>query len=237
MLLQLKLFAFLLFTLCIEIHAQSIVKGKIYDAKTDSIVAAVNVYNLNTKQSARSDLSGSYSIIAEEGDQLVFSIVGYKPDTTTVVYSMLLAQHDVTLRNEVITLKNVTITSSYQGDSLARRNFYDKMYTLPNITGRNTPQYGFGISISPFSHFSSEAKQKRQLKKRLIKEEQEYYVDRSFPKQWVGSITGLRGDSLTRFMILYRPSYSFCRKSSKEQMLIYVSEKLKEFKKPKPTTF
>jgi len=46
----------------------------------------------------------------------------------------------------------------------------------------------------------------------------------------------LRGDSLTRFMILYRPSYSFCRKSSKEQMLIYVSEKLKEFKKSKPTT-
>ena len=227
-----------LFFLCIfnQVSAQLIVKGKIYDAETDSVIVAVNVYNLNTKQSARSDLSGSYSIIAEEGDQLVFSIVGYKPDTTTVVYSMLLAQHDVTLRNEVITLKNVTITSSYQGDSLARRNFYDKMYTLPNITGRNTPQYGFGISLSPFSHFSSEAKQKRQLKKRLIKEEQEYYVDRSFPKQWVASITGLRGDSLTRFMILYRPSYSFCRKSSKEQMLIYVSEKLKEFKKSKPTT-
>jgi hypothetical protein len=103
MFLRLKLFAFLLFTVCIEIHAQSIVKGKIYDAKTDSVVAAVNVYNLNTKQSTRSDLSGSYSIIAEEGDQLVFSIVGYTPDTTTVVYSMLLAQHDVTLRNEVIT--------------------------------------------------------------------------------------------------------------------------------------
>ena len=232
MFLRLKLVAFLLFTFSMEIHAQSIVKGKIYDAKTDSVIATVNVYNVNTKRSARSDLSGSYSIIAAEGDQLVFSIVGYKPDTVTVVYSMLLAQHDVTLRNEVITLKNVTVTGSYQADSLARRKYYENMYTLPNITGRNTPQYGFGISLSPFSHFSSEAKQKRQLKKRLIKEEQEYYVDRSFPKQWVASITGLRGDSLNRFMMLYRPSYSFCRKSSREQMLIYVSEKLKEFKKP-----
>ena len=232
MFLRLKLFALLLFTFCLEIHAQSIVKGNIYDAKTDSVIAAVNVYNVNTKRSARSDLNGSYSIIAAEGDQLVFSIAGYKPDTVTVEYFMLLAQHDVTLHNEIITLKNVTVTGSYQGDSLARRNFYDKMYTLPNITGRNTPQYGFGISLSPFSHFSSEAKQKRQLKKRLIKEEQEYYVDRSFPKQWVASITGLRGDSLTRFMTLYRPGYSFCRKSSREQMLVYVSEKLKEFKKP-----
>jgi hypothetical protein len=232
MLLRLKLFIFLLFSFCIGIHGQSIVKGKVYDAKTDSVLLAVNVYNVNTKQSARSDLSGSYSIIATEGDQLVFSVMGYKPDTVTVVYSMILAQHDVTLRSEIITLKNVTVTSSYQGDSLARRNYYDNMYTLPNITGHNTPQYGFGISLSPFSHFSREAKQKRQLKKRLIKEEQEYYVDRSFPKQWVASITGLRGDSLTRFMTLYRPGYSFCRKSSREQMLVYVSEKLKEFKKP-----
>ena len=215
-----------------EINAQSIVKGNIYDAKTDSVIAAVNVYNVNTKRSARSDLNGSYSIVAAEGDQLVFSIAGYKPDTVTVAYYMLLAQHDVTLRNEVITLKNVTVTSSYQADSIARRNNYENMYKLPNITGRNTPQYGFGISLSPFSHFSSEAKQKRQLKKRLIKEEQEYYVDRSFPKQWVASVTGLRGDSLNRFMMLYRPSYSFCRKSSREQMLIYVSDKLKEFKKP-----
>jgi hypothetical protein len=232
MFLRLKVVAFLLFTFCIEIHAQSIVKGKVYDAKTDSVIATVNVYNVNTKRSARSDRSGSYSIIAAEGDQLVFSITGYKPDTVTVEYFMLLAQHDVTLHNEVITLKNVTVTSSYQADSLARRNYYENMYTLPNITGRNTPQYGFGISLSPLSHFSSEAKQKRQLKKRLIKEEQEYFVDRSFPKQWVASITGLRGDSLSRFMMLYRPGYSFCRKSSREQMLIYVSEKLKEFKKP-----
>jgi hypothetical protein len=216
-----------------DVHAQSTVKGKIYDAKTDSTIAAVNVFNINTKQSAHSDISGSYSITATEDDQLVFSIVGYRPDTVTVVYSMLLAQHDVTLRNEIITLKNVTVTSSYQGDSLARRNYYDNMYKLPNITGHNTPQYGFGISLSPFSHFSQEAKQKRQLKKRLIKEEEEYYVERSFPKQWVASMTGLRGDSLIRFMMLYRPSYSFCRKSSREQMLIYVSEKLKEFKKPK----
>ena len=235
MLLRPILFALLIFTFSIEIHAQSGVKGKIYEAKTDSVISSVNVYNLNTKLSARSGIDGSYSINAAEGEQLVFSIVGYEPDTVTVLYSMLLVHHDVTLHREVISLKNVTVTSSYQADSLARRDFYGDIYNLPGITGRNTPAHGFGISVSPFSFFSAEARQKRQLKKRLIKEEQEYYVDRSFPKQWVASVTGLQGDSLTRFMILYRPSYSFCRKSSREQMLIYVSEKLQEFKRSKGT--
>jgi len=226
------LFALLSTILCIDICGQSSVNGKIYEAKTDSLISAVNISNLNTKVSTRSDLNGSYSIAASEGDQLVFSIVGYKPDTVTIAYYMLMAKYDVTLYKEVITLKNVTVTSSYQADSLARRNYYNNVYNLPGITGRNTPAHGFGISFSPFSYFPRQAKQKRQLKKRLIKEEQEYYIDRSFPKQWVASVTGLQGDSLTRFVILYRPAYSFCRKSSREQMLLYVNEKLKEFKKP-----
>lgn len=225
--------ALLFFTVSAGIYGQTIVKGKVYEAITDSVIKGVNVFNLNTKQSFRTDVDGSYSITAAEGEQLVFSIVGYRPDTVTVEFSMLLTQHDVTLYREVISLKNVTVTSSYSADSLARRNYYSDAYNLPGITGRNTPQHGFGVSVSPFSYFSYRAKQQRQLKKKLIKQEQEYYVDRAFPKAWVAAVTGLTGDSLTRFMVLYRPSYSFCRKSSKEQMLIYVSEKLKEFKKPK----
>ncbi len=222
-----------------EITAQDNVKGKIYDAQTDSTIAGVNVFNLNTKQSVRSGSDGSYTIAASEGDRIMFSRVGFKPDTATVIYSMLLALYDVTLYKEIITLKNVTITSSYQKDSLARRIYYNDIYAKqPGITGLNTPQYGFGVSVSPLSYFSYRAKQKRQLKKRLLKQEEESYVDRSFPKEWVSKLTGLRGDSLSRFMMLYRPSYKFCRENNREKMLIYISDKLKEFKKAdKPVAF
>lgn len=212
-------------------NAQNVVKGKIYEAQTDSTIAAVNVYNLNTKHSAHSGMDGNYLIVAAEDDWLVFSVTGFKSDTVTVTYSMLLTQYDVTLYRQIVTLKNVTVTSSYQADSLARRNYYSNIYEKqPGITGRNTPSNGFGISLSPVSYFSHDARQKRQLKKRLIKQEQENYVDRCFPVDWVAKVTGLRGDSLFRFISFYRPSYSFCRKNSREQMLLYVNEKFKEFK-------
>ena len=107
------LFALLSFTVPIGIYGQTIVKGKVYEAITDSVIKGVNVFNLNTKQSSRTDVDGSYSITAAEGEELVFSIIGYYPDTVMVVYSMLLIQHDVTLYREVISLKNVTVTSSY----------------------------------------------------------------------------------------------------------------------------
>ena len=227
----------LLLNICFEITAQNNVKGKVYDSQTDSTIAGVNVYNLNTKLSVRSGSDGSYTIAASEGDRIMFSRIGFRPDTATVIYSMLLTLHEVTLYKEIITLKNVTVTSSYQMDSLSRRNYYNDIYAKqPGITGFNRPPDGFGVSVSPLSYFSYRAKQKRQLKRRLIKQEEESYVDRSFPKEWVAKLTGLRGDSLTRFMILYRPSYKFCRENSREKMLLYVNDKLKEFKKIyKPT--
>ena len=227
----------LLLNICFEITAQNNVKGKVYDSQTDSTIAGVNVYNLNTKLSVRSGSDGSYTIGASEGDRIMFSRIGFRPDTATVIYSMLLTLHEVTLYKEIITLKNVTVTSSYQMDSLSRRNYYNDIYAKqPGITGFNRPPDGFGVSVSPLSYFSYQAKQKRQLKRRLIKQEEESYVDRSFPKEWVAKLTGLRGDSLTRFMILYRPSYKFCRENSREKMLLYVNDKLKEFKKIyKPT--
>jgi len=225
--------ALFLVCICNQVDAQLIVKGKIYDAETDSVIVAVNVYNLTTKQYARSGSSGNYAIAAAEGERLVFSMAGFKPDTVIVTYHMLLIESDVTLHKQIVTLKNVTVTSSYQADSLARRNYYSHIYEKqPGITGLNTPSYGFGLSLSPFSYFSHKAKQKRQLKKRLTKQEEENYIDRCFPVEWVARLTGLRGDSLARFMALYRPSYSFCRKNDRERMLLYISDKFKEFKKP-----
>ncbi|HKC37417.1 MAG TPA: carboxypeptidase-like regulatory domain-containing protein, partial [Chitinophagaceae bacterium] len=178
--------ALLFLSICCEVDAQSILKGKIYEAQTDSAIVAVNVYNLNTKHSVRSGIDGSYIISAAEGEQIVFSMAGFKPDTLTVTYSMLLTEYDVTLHKQVITLKNVTVTNSYQADSLARRNYYSNIYDKqPGLTGHNTPASGFGIVLSPLSYFSPEARQKRRLKKRLIKEEREDYINRSFPIQWV----------------------------------------------------
>ena len=210
-------------------------KGKIYEAQTDLTLATVNIYNLHTKHSVRSGIDSNYTIAATEGEQLVFSMTGFKPDTVTVTYSMLLTQCDVTLYKQIVILKNVTVTSSYYADSLARRNFYSNIYEKQaGITGRNTPASGVGVSLSPVSYFFHEARQKRQLKRRLIKQEVENYIDRCFPIEWVANLTGLHGDTLLRFMSLYRPSYSFCRKNNREQILLYINEKFKEFKNPAP---
>lgn len=216
-----------------SLFSQSLIRGKIYKTANDAVVADVNVFNLNEKFSARSDSSGNYSIRSKEGDKIVFSATGFYNDTITVSYDMLLIPFDVSLVIKVISLKPVTVTKSYKADSVARRNYYQDIYAKqPGITGYNRPADGVGIVLSPASYFSAKSRQKRQLKKRLIEQEQDDFIDFSFPSQWVEQFTGLHGDSLRLFMYRYRPSYSFCRKTNRQGMLFYINEKIKEFRKP-----
>jgi CarboxypepD_reg-like domain len=216
------------------LYAQQQVKGKIYSASTDSVVNAASVYNKNLRVLAFSGSNGFYTIQASEGDTLIFSAIGYMPDTLTVQFHMLLVQNDITLQMRIITLQNVNVTGNYSEDSLNRRNYYKNIFKKqPGVTGYNRPADGFGIVLSPLSYLSRSSKQKRTLKKRLLKQDQDDYIDRQFPAEWVSGLTGLKGDSLNLFMYRYRPSYEFCRKTDRQGMIIYISDKLKEFMKPK----
>lgn len=228
------LFILVMLGLCHLVSAQQTLKGKVYEAFTDSVLSTINIFNTHTKNSVRSAADGSYSIAASEGDIIIFSASGFKTDTITVSFSLLLTPFDLSLHRQVVSLKEVRVTGSYQADSLARRNYYSHIYAKQaGITGRNRPANGVGVTLSPVSFFSRESKQKRGLRKRLEKEEKESYIDHSFPLPWVKNVTGLDGDSLSLFMYRYRPSYKFCRKTGRQGMLIYINDKLREFKDPK----
>lgn len=224
---------FLLLVLAADVSAQQKVSGKIYERVTDSLIPGVNVFNSRTKLSVRSGFDGRYAIDAREDDRIIFSLAGFKSDTINVTFDKLFTNHNVTLLVQYISLKGVTVIGGYNVDSLNRRNEYRHIYEgQKGITGGNRPASGVGISLSPLSFFSSKAKQGRKLKKRLIEDEQEAYIDFMFSKEWVKQLTRLNDDSLRLFMYRYRPSYKFCRNNDRAGMLLYINSKLKEYRKP-----
>lgn len=214
------------------LYAQSTLNGRIYEKASDSVVAGINVWNNTTKASVRSDKEGRYSIAVNEGDIIIFSGAGFVNDTLVVSYDKLLTQQDITMEIQFISLRGVKVNNSYYKDSLARRNEYSNVYNQKGITGGNRPTDGVGVSVSALSFFSYKAKKQRELKRKLERDEEESYIDYSFPVEMVKNFTRLEGDSLRLFMYRYRPSYEFCRKTDRANMLVYVSDKLKEFRKP-----
>jgi len=208
--------------------AQQLLKGKIYDSQTDSVLASTTVYNATRKQYSLSAREGDYSIEVREGDKIVFTSVGYLPDTVKVLNYMIDAGYDVTMTLKNSLLKNVTVRApNYKEDSMERREDYAAFYNRPKkqIISKTGPQNGVGMAFSPIGFFSKRSKNKKMAKNLEYQEEQDF-VDYAFSRRYIEKLTNLHGDSLLNFMLRYRPSYEFCRGASEEDMLHYVNDKL-----------
>lgn len=233
------LYRFISFSILIFLQqitfAQTFLKGKIHKAGSDSIGAYVTVTNITKAFVQLSSANGVYSIEANDKDKIVFSYVGYASDTVIVEQQLLITGYDAYLAiGKAVTLLGVTVTGNYRIDSLERRKYYENIYNKQTkITGGNAPADGFGIVFSPVSFFSKSGKQTRGLKKRLKKQEENYFIDYVFSPAWVSSITGLKGDSLRLFMYQHRPSYKFCRDKDRTTLILYINDRLKEFRNPK----
>lgn len=223
------LFAFISFAS----FGQNIVKGRVNNFTSDTIMPLPNatVKNIISGETILSDKNGNYSIHAKENDQIVFSYVNFTNDTITITPQYFISGYDAALMDKETYLKGVTVRANYAVDSLARREEYRDVFDKPaGITGGNTPQAGVGVSLSPISYFSKRARQKRKFKKRLVNQEEEYYIDYVFSVGRVAHLTGLRGEQLSDFMYRYRPSYELCRQLSYAEMTIYISNKFVEYK-------
>jgi hypothetical protein len=218
--------------------AQIILKGKLMDSKSDLPLAGVTIYNSSQKIYKKSGYDGQYSIFSYDRDTLIFSFVGYRSDTVEVFADRIQDGLDVGLKAlPPKLLDTFTVRSrSYILDSLQRRQDYAAFYKQPlhNATGGNTPSSGFGISLSPISYFSKQERSKRAFKKRLQNNEEQAYIDFHFSPSYVYRLTGLTGDTLQQFVRKYRPSYDFLRSKTSEDLVWYVNESLKAYKKTQP---
>lgn len=213
--------------------AQKMLIGRVNNYTYDSIKPLPNatVINITRGSSTLSDANGNYKIQAWENDRVVFSNISYTSDTIVVQQQQFISGYDAALVRKDLFLSNVTVYADYRQDSLRRREEYANIFgKQPGITGGNTPAAGAGIVLSPVSYFSKNAKQKRLLKKKLLKDEQETYIDYVFSPGRVSTLTRLRGDALQAFFNRYRPTYELARQLGYEGMVMYINNKLKEFR-------
>lgn len=228
----------LIFFLVLPSHGWSrqFLTGKIYKKNSTETLLSVSIHNITRQRYDLSDEDGSYRIPAAPGDHIAFSSVGYMADTLTVTASLLTANCPIYLdiRPQELQAVRVGQYSNYQLDSMDRRKEYAWVYdhdNTPRFARDRQGSDGVGITMNIFRNSSSAAKQRIHLEKRLEKEEEDYYVDSRYNKDYVAKITHLKGDSLKEFMRRYRPSYDYCRKAATVDILVYISDSYKQYMK------
>src|SRR6201996_8422867 len=162
--------------------AQQFLTGKVLRKGSTEGLLSVSIHNITAQRYDLSEEDGSYKIQAAPGDHIAFSSVGYKADTLTVTASLLTAACPIYLdiRAQTLQAARVGEFSNYQLDSMDRRKEYAWVYDH-----ENTPRFahdrqgadGVGVTMNIFRNTSSAAKQRISLKKRLEKEEEDYFVD------------------------------------------------------------
>ena len=99
------MFAFLL--LQISVSAQSSIKGKVTDAANGNPIIGASITVGKTKLSVVSDAQGAFSILANVGDQLTISSIGYTASSVLASNSIL----NIKLKPSSSELDEVVVTA------------------------------------------------------------------------------------------------------------------------------
>ena len=218
------------------------IKGKVVDNNTKLPIngAIVSVGN----KVVFTNILGEFSIAATENDSLKVTCFAYKP------YRLLVSNTMETLHIELepakIVLNEVTIHSNrereHKKDSAYNRQFYAKEFNYkgPKIidafvpsasVSNNTSQLLTIDVITLVKALTKKNTHEYKFNKLLLRDEQTEYINQKFNHGIVSRVTGLKGDTLSAFIVQYRPTYKFAHKATDYDMELYIKECYKKFLK------
>ncbi len=158
-------------------------------------------------------------------------------------------------KQQSILLKEVTVRAipDFRLDSIKTRKEYSSVFNykspgfkdifipisfnkntpvFPNIATNNTSTL-ISLNLLQVVGLITQSKAPvSKLQKKLLKDEENNYVDEMFSKQKVTAETGLKGDSLQNFMDRYRPSIIEIKRMTSYELMVYIKKSYAEFIKP-----
>ena len=233
------LFSFLLLFLCKTATAQIIISGTVYDSTKLYVVPGVIVKSTGGG-STLTDSLGVYHINTTVNDSISF----YYNNKPTQKFPVRLISNyndfDISLQVKVFEkfklLKEVKIFSkSYKQDSAENRTTYAKIfgYEKPGIKSTMSPGTPPGLDINELINMFKFRRNKlnRVFQDRLLYEEEDKYVSYKFNSTLLKRVTGLTGERLDKYKMLYRPSYEFIVTATELEFYEYILHTADKFKK------
>jgi hypothetical protein len=210
--------------------AQVKVSGRIYDISKYRPLEAVSVLT-SSGSGTVSDSLGRFSIIVNEKDSIWFSYLNKPTPKYPVRTIPNLQNFEISLHVTSTDLKEVKVTPpDYKLDSIQNRLDYARAFNFhkPGIgSSLNVgPSGGAGLDLDEFIHMFQFRRNKRMLafQQRLLKEEEDRFIDHRFNRALVIRLTQLRGESLNTFMKRYRPPIDFVETSTDYEFQDYIKK-------------
>lgn len=222
-----------IFLLCHQfVAAQVRVSGTVYEMNRTVPLAGVTVLTNNGRGTVTDSL-GRYSLVVGDADSVYFSYLG-KPTPRYAVTSIpLTSQFDVSLHVNVTTLKEVRVMPpSYKQDSIRNREDYAKAFDFrkPGLGISNSApasgNFGVGLDLDQLINMFAFRRNRSMaaFRDRLLREEQEKYIESRFTRAKIRKVTGLTGADLDSFVRYYTPPLEFVQVATEYELLEYIKK-------------
>lgn len=204
-------------------------KGTIYDISERTPVELVTVLTTSGR-GTMTDSTGRYKIPVSQTDSVYFSYQNKVTGKYPVAKLEDQTQFNMSLHIHVFSLPNVTVRGrSYQSDSLINRQEYAKYFNFSKPNPFHSINVGpTGVGMDPNEIINlfrfKRNRQLAELQERLVKDEQEKYIDYRFNKAFIKKLTLLDGEALRLFMEKYRPPYDYAVLTNELEMGYYIQQ-------------
>ncbi len=217
----------LLLTTC-SLGAQTL-QGVVTDAATGKPLYLVSVLNEKTNKMATTDANGFYSIMAEQGQSIRFSCIGFKTIHRVKPPSVIISTANIDMERDESELKEFVFRSSrlsqYQLDSIERQQTYKIQLQ------RRPPNAVMSPASALAELFSKKAKRTYQFQKDFAEGEINKFIDTRYTAALVTKLTGITGDTIGHFMYAFPMPYDFARNATDLELKMWIRSSYKEWLK------
>jgi hypothetical protein len=207
------LFTCLFFIFFQSFGQRTTISGTVYDITKKTPIDAVSVISTSGTGTV-TDSTGRYTIEVYESDSIYFSYLNKSTPKYPVLSISNLAAFDISILKKISELPNVFVRQrSYKLDSLKNREDYAKIFNFrkPGLRSTMNPtpgSLGVGLDLDELINMFRFKRNRSMLafQQRLLKEEQDKFIDHRFSKSLVRTLTKLTSPELEEFMKEYRPT-------------------------------
>lgn len=212
---------------CTTAFAQTL-KGIVVDGETGKKLPGVIVANESAHYTAYTDANGEFIITAKRGDQVIFSLPGYKTQQKSVPASLGVADMHIEMFRLSYELEEFILRpqyTPYQLDSIERHSTYTR--ALARRKG--------GSIMSPVTwiaeKFSKRSKQIFRFQKNFSYWEDNKFIESRYTPVLVQQLTHLSGDTLAWFMNANPMPYDYVRTATDLELKMWIREQYREWMK------
>ncbi len=233
----LSCFSFLFILCALKGFSQKVeLKGTVYDYFNHQPLYGVVVYS-NTSSPQLTDTAGKFTIHTTMQDSVWFSYFSKNTKKYPVDTIRNKQNFEIALYVDVAWLPGIKVnTRSYKEDSLQNRNDYAKIFNFrkPGISivspsPSYTPGFAVGFDLDELINIFRFRRnnQLTTFQQRLIREEQDKYIDHRFTENLVEDLTGIDKKYLMNFMEYCRPEYYFLLSKNDLEFGYYIQQQYK----------